>query len=203
MPMGIYSKLSKIQQTLIAPKNQYNSFGKYSYRSCEDIFEAIKPHLKEHKLSLTISDELVMVGERYYVKATATLIDCETDECVTNSAYAREDAAKTGMSESQVTGACSSFARKYCLNGLFCIDDVKDEDEREGVTAEPEPKKVAAKKEVDNTKYIEEITKKLKEDNLDVAKFCALYKIPDINGMTEKFYKHAISRWDTVKSKIS
>lgn len=122
----LYEKLYYIQQELKAPKGQYNDYGKYNYRSCEDIFEAVKPILKDLKLSLTLSDELVMVGERYYIKATAILTD--GDNIIQNTAYAREEETKKGMDGSQITGASSSYARKYALNGLFLIDDVKDSD---------------------------------------------------------------------------
>ena len=122
----IASKLLNIQQELKAPKNQRNDFGKYNYRSCEDIFEAVKPLLKENKLTLRLTDELVNIGERYYVKATAILTD--GTESIENVAYAREEETKKGMDGSQITGASSSYARKYALNGLFLIDDVKDSD---------------------------------------------------------------------------
>lgn len=126
--MSVYSKLFEIQQNLKAPKTQYNKFGKYNYRSCEDILEAVKPLLMEQKAVVTISDELVFIGQRYYIKATACLLDIETGEKVERAAYAREDENKKGMDLSQVTGASSSYARKYALNGLFCIDDNKDSD---------------------------------------------------------------------------
>ena len=127
--MNIYEKLNKIQTELKAPKGQYNSFGKYKYRSCEDILEAIKPFLTETKTVLTISDEIVFIGDRFYVKAIADLRDCENENsCITNTAYAREDDSKKGMDGSQITGASSSYARKYALNGLFAIDDTKDAD---------------------------------------------------------------------------
>lgn len=120
------SKLLEIQHRLKAPKGQYNSFGKYKYRSCEDILEAVKPILHEVGCTLTLSDEPVVIGDRYYIKATARLTGADTSEVVT--AYAREDAEKKGMDGSQVTGTASSYARKYALNGLFCIDDTKDAD---------------------------------------------------------------------------
>lgn len=119
-------KLLKIQNKLKAPKNQINDFGGYNYRSCEDIFEAVKPLLEEEKLILRLTDELVNVGERYYIKATAILTD--GNETIENVAYAREEESKKGMDGSQITGASSSYARKYALNGLFLIDDVKDSD---------------------------------------------------------------------------
>lgn len=128
--MSIYAKLAEIQVKLKAPKSQYNSFGKYNYRSCEDILEAVKPLLLETKTTLLLTDELVMIGQRYYVKATATLIDSETsNQQVSVTAYAREEEEKKGMDGSQITGASSSYARKYALSGLFAIDDNKDSDE--------------------------------------------------------------------------
>lgn len=119
-------RVGDIQHKLKAPKGQYNSFGKYNYRSCEDILEGVKPLLKEHNLALLIDDEIVQIGERYYVKATAKITDGR--ELVSATAYAREPDTKKGMDESQITGATSSYARKYALNALLCIDDTKDAD---------------------------------------------------------------------------
>ena len=119
-------KLLEIQQKLKAPKNQKNSFGGYNYRSCEDILEAVKPLLKEQGLLLRLDDELVQIGERYYIKATAIISDGKEE--IRNTSYAREEETKKGMDGSQITGASSSYARKYALNGLFLIDDVKDSD---------------------------------------------------------------------------
>lgn len=140
--MNIYEKLLKTQVELKAPKGQYNSFGKYKYRSCEDILEALKPVLDKLKLTLFISDEIVEVGGSYklekkeetvetvgrkYVKATITLVNTEKpDEQIKVSALAREEEIKKGMDGSQITGASSSYARKYALNGMFMIDDTKD-----------------------------------------------------------------------------
>lgn len=142
--MNIYEKLSAIQTELKAPKGQYNSFGKYRYRSCEDILEALKPILAKYKCALTLSDSINTSGDtygeeaqiRFYVCATATLYDCESERAgnsgivntICNSAYAREDVSKKGMDGSQITGTASSYARKYALNGLFLIDDTKDAD---------------------------------------------------------------------------
>ena len=119
-------RVGDIQHKLKAPKGQYNSFGKYNYRSCEDILEGVKPLLKEHDLALLIDDEIVQIGERYYVKATAKITDGR--EIVSATAYAREPDTKKGMDESQITGATSSYARKHALNALLCIDDTKDAD---------------------------------------------------------------------------
>lgn len=124
--MSIIETLSAIQAQLKAPKNQYNSFGKYKYRSCEDILEGLKPLLAEYKAALVIQDEIQAIGNRIYVKATATLRQGDTE--ISTSAYAREAETKKGMDDAQVTGATSSYARKYALNGLFAIDDTKDAD---------------------------------------------------------------------------
>jgi len=129
----ITEKLLEVQATLKAPKGQTNTFGKYKYRSCEDILEALKPLLKKNGLTLGISDEIVMIGERYYVKATAKVADAENVLEVT--AYAREPEEKKGMDLAQLTGATSSYARKYALNGMFCIDDTKDADTMDNTDA--------------------------------------------------------------------
>lgn len=126
--MSVYVKLMQVQVELKAPKSQYNSFGKYKYRSCEDIQEAVKPLETKYNVALFLSDEPTMTGERYYIKATATFVDLETGETVQNTGYAREEESKKGMDGSQVTGTASSYARKYALNGLFLIDDTKDAD---------------------------------------------------------------------------
>ena len=126
--MSVYEKLSKVQSELKAPKGQYNSFGKYKYRSCEDILEAVKPLNAKHGVVLTVGDEVVEISNRFYVKATATFVDIESGEKIINTALAREDDSKKGMDGSQITGTASSYARKYCLNGLYCIDDTKDAD---------------------------------------------------------------------------
>jgi hypothetical protein len=120
-------ELKDIQVSLVAPKNQFNSFGKYNYRSCEDIMMGLKPHLSELKCSVVISDDIVMIGDRIYVKATATLINEKGDKVSCNG-FAREPVMKKGMDEAQITGSASSYARKYALNGLFAIDDSKDVD---------------------------------------------------------------------------
>ena len=124
----IYEKIFNVQQSLVAPKDQFNSFGKYKYRSCEGILEALKPILQANKLIVLLSDEVKEIGNRVYVVATAQAIDAETGEMVQTTASAREEDSKKGMDASQVTGASSSYARKYALNGLFAIDDNKDSD---------------------------------------------------------------------------
>lgn len=126
--MAIYEKLIKVQTLLKAPKSQYNNFGKYNYRSCEDILEAVKPILEEVGLTLLITDTIEIIANRYYVKAECTLIDTEDGSNLKTTAYAREAEEKKGMDVAQVTGATSTYARKYALNGLFLIDDTKDDD---------------------------------------------------------------------------
>lgn len=126
--MTIHEKLAAIQKELKAPKNQYNSYGKFSYRNCEDILEAVKPLCDKNKVVLFLNDEVLFIQTRFYIKATATLMDLEGAGVIDVSAYAREEEAKKGMDGSQVTGAASSYARKYALNGMFCIDDAKDSD---------------------------------------------------------------------------
>ena len=146
-------ELVSIQQELKAPKGQYNSFGKYHYRSCEDILEAVKPLLGKYNCFLNVSDQIEMVGDRIYVKATATLTNSE-GKSVTSTAFAREQENKAGMDSSQLTGSTSSYARKYALNGLFCIDDTKDADtmdnSSEGKTAYVAP----AEKKEDNRPWM-------------------------------------------------
>jgi hypothetical protein len=134
--------LNKIQKELKAPKGQTNDFGKYKYRSCEDILEAVKPLLGD--CMLTLSDEIVMLGDRFYVKATATLFTDDSDK-VSVSAFARESFDKKGMDSAQITGAASSYARKYALNGLFCIDDTKDADTKDNTEEAKAPAKPAVK----------------------------------------------------------
>ena len=148
---SLKSKLMHIQTELKAPKNLYNSFGKYHYRNAEGIQEALKPFEKEYGVTVTLSDEIVEVGGRVYVKATATITDAE--ESISVTAYAREALDKKGMDDAQVTGATSSYARKYALNGLFLLDDTKDVDTEEYQSAgkqapsRPAPKSEAPKKE--------------------------------------------------------
>ena len=125
----IYEKLGAIQAKLKAPKGQFNDFGKYKYRSCEDVLEAVKPLLSEYKCVLLLRDSIESAEGRVYIKATAQFFDIEAPETfIEVTAYAREEETKKGMDASQVTGAASSYARKYALNGLFCIDDTKDSD---------------------------------------------------------------------------
>ena len=138
--MGIYEKMQTIQNELNVPKGQFNKFGNYKYRSCEDILQALKPHLKNTGTVINISDEIIQVSDRVYVQATVSLIDIETGEKIETKAAAREEPMKKGMDGSQITGSASSYARKYALNGLFGIDDTKDTDAMENQNNEAEIK---------------------------------------------------------------
>lgn len=133
--MTISEKLAAIQAELKAPKNQRNNFGGYNYRSCEDILEAVKPLLAKYEATIVLSDEIVQLGERYYIKATATFASAKNDDtpAISNTAFAREAETKKGMDEAQITGTASSYSRKYALNGLLLIDDAKDADTDEYV----------------------------------------------------------------------
>ena len=139
--MSVYLKLLNVQSELKAPKSQYNSFGGYKYRSCEDILEALKPILNKNKATVIMSDDILFVEGRHYIKATVKFIDIENGETVESSALAREDLTKKGMDLSQITGSVSSYARKYALNGMFAIDDTKDSDSTNTHGVEPDKPK--------------------------------------------------------------
>ena len=160
--MNIYEKLSAIQCELKAPKNQFNKFGGYNYRSCEDILEAVKPLCAKYKTTLVLEDEIVSIGTRYYVKATARLYDNDPQDqghiAVKAEAYAREEESKKGMDGSQVTGASSSYARKYALNGLFSIDDAKDSDAANTGESAAQKPAAAQKSDAQKKEPVPEIT---------------------------------------------
>lgn len=164
----IQKKLMEIQKALNVPKGNYNAFGKYKYRSCEDILEAVKPILQKNKTTLILSDSIEFIGDRHYIKATVTLYDLEKDESITATAYAREELTKKGMDASQITGCASSYARKYALNGLFCIDDVKDADTMDN------------RKETATLKQVEYLEKVYTGDNMK-----KLLKAQGINSINE------------------
>lgn len=211
--MNVYEKLATVQQELIAPKNQYNKFGNYNYRSCEDILEGLKPLLQKVKAVVKITDEVVLIGDRYYIKATATFIDIENGESVSNIAYAREEENVKGMSCSQVTGSASSYARKYALNGLFCIDDVKDADSRDNRQSEAtEPKKAEEQQqkkaeeqqqEIERMKISEVKVKSLQarceKEGVPIDKITRLYKVGSIAELTEKQFRNINDHWEDIK----
>lgn len=165
----IYTKLSHIQNELKAPKNQYNSFGKYNYRNCEDILEAVKPICKKHRTTLVLTDSVELIGERYYIKSIARLQDWDSIEYVEGVAYARESKDKKGMDDSQVSGATSSYARKYALNGLFNIDDTKDFDTDESQRQQNNGKQQPAKQQINIQEEIKKRTSYLIELGVDFA----------------------------------
>ena len=182
MKTELHKKLWTIQQSLNAPKGQYNKFGGYAYRSAEDILEAVKPLLQN--VTLMVSDEIVLIGDRYYVKATATLSDGE--DSISATAFAREEKEQKGMTAGQLTGATSSYARKYALNGLFCIDDAKDPDTdayAKQTGQQPRQQKNPPKQQPQQPKA---------PPNPDevLARFCdAAAKAPDANKLREMFGK--------------
>jgi hypothetical protein len=181
--MNIYEKLANVQAALKAPKGQRNTFGNYNYRSCEDIVEAVKPLLKENGLLLNLTDDLVLVGDRYYIKATAMVYDIENGGCHGVTAFAREEESKKGMDGSQVTGASSSYARKYALNGLFAIDDTKDSDatNTHGKDA-PKETKPETKKDGPKMTPRQMLIARLNELGIDVNAFA---KANNLNGKTD------------------
>ena len=200
--MGTYAKLAIIQQELNVPKNQWNDYGKYNYRSCEDILEGLKPLLQKVNAAIRISDEIVQIGERYYVKATATFVDLEDETKITNTAYAREDLTKKGMDASQITGATSSYARKYALNGLFCIDDVKDSDlndnqEDEQQKAEEQQKQIEVQK-IPDVK-VKALISRCEGDGVDTKNILKLYKVNSLADLTEKQFKNINDYWQKIK----
>ena len=193
----LQQKLIEIQAELKAPKSQFNKFGGYNYRNCEDILEAVKPLCAKHEIVPLLSDEIVMIGDRFYIKATAKVTDGK-DEIAT-TAYARESKDKKGMDESQITGSASSYARKYALNGLFCIDDTKDADfmdNSQNSKSQQQPKPQPAKE-----KYVagyDEFLKIQKEKNVppaEITKYVAAeFKKPRV-CMLDEFEMVAALKW--------
>lgn len=181
--MELQAKLLAIQCELVAPKNQYNAFGKYNYRSCEDILEAVKPLCKSYGAVLTVTDTVECCGDRVYIVATATLTDTESDKSISVRAFAREATAKKGMDDAQVTGSTSSYARKYALNGLFCIDDCKDPDVpqqgTQGKQKEQARQQAAEKISPDQVAILKE-----NAENERVKKALAYYKVSRIEDLT-------------------
>ena len=163
-----------------APKGQYNSFGKYKYRSCEDIVESVKPLLKQNGLLLTLTDEIMNIGERFYVKATATIIDTAEGKEISVCAFAREEETKKGMDGSQVTGASSSYARKYALNGIFCIDDTKDSDSTNTGDEAPKQERVPFSESKKTPR--QQLIARLNELGIDVNAYAAA---KHLNGKTD------------------
>lgn len=193
--MNIYGKLTALQNKLKAPKGQYNSFGKYAYRNAEDILESVKPLLAEFGLAMFISDSIEVYDTRTYVKATVTLVNSDKpDEIITNCAYAREEEDKKGMDGSQITGASSSYARKYAMNAMFAIDDTKDSDTT-NTHGKDDTKSGTVKKELTRTEMIDVFNSMAKEKQ---EKAFADYKeqtgktVKEAKYLTTEFLRNAI-----------
>lgn len=193
--MSVYLKLVNVQCKLKSPKSQYNSFGKYSYRNCEDILEALKPLLDEEKAIVNLSDSVVLIGERYYIESTAKFIDAETGEIVEVKGLAREEDSKKGMDSSQLTGSTSSYARKYALNGLFAIDDTKDSD-----TTNTHNKSDSKPKQTSTNMNIKPNMQPMTESNLiSEGRRKRMYAIS--NGKDQVKVKEIISKYGFASSK--
>lgn len=194
--MSVYEKLLSIQAELKAPKNQHNSFGNFNYRSCEDILEALKPLLHTTRTTVTISDEIINIGTRFYVKATAALHDLETGEIITTAAYAREPENRPKMDDAQATGSSSSYARKYALNGLFLIDDAKDPDFTN--TGQQEKQKQNRQTGSRNAvqyvqqSHINAIRAEINRTGAKEAAVCYQYHIKRLEDMTMQQFKNAM-----------
>lgn len=177
--------LINIQRELKAPKSNYNSFGKYNYRSAEDILTAVKPLLEKYACTMTISDEVVQVGDRYYIKATVTLRD-DSGAVEMVTALAREDEVKKGMDGSQITGTASSYARKYALNGLFLIDDTKDADT-------DEYQRQTADSKISKQKALA-LLQELNNKGVNIEKLMAQYRVTKLEDLTETQHSDIIQK---------
>jgi hypothetical protein len=199
--MTIHEKMMKIQTTLKAPKNLYNSFGNYKYRNAEGILEAVKPLLEEQKLAMYITDDVIAVGDRVYVKATVKVQDIETEASVEATALAREAQSKKGMDDSQITGTASSYARKYALNGIFLLDDTKDADTDEN----RKERQAREEKQADDKKSNDVANmkiSKIKQDSLlglcdeeafDINKILKSYHHTKLEEITEGEYQYIVA----------
>lgn len=194
--------LRNIQSKLNAPKNQYNSFGKYSYRSCESILEAVKPLLKENNAEVVLTDEIIEIAGRVYVKATAIFTAEDIDEVIV-TAYAREPENKKGMDESQITGTASSYARKYALNGLFLIDDNKDADtdEHQIERNARADKKARAEDPKISTEKIEQLENIANDANVSIEAICKRFNLATLQDMTISQFASAIRMLEATMKK--
>lgn len=192
--LDITEKLSEIQTRMDVPKDKHNDFGGYDYRSAESILNEFKKYSREYNVSLTLKDEIVEIAGRVYVKSTATFIDCENGGEISVPAYAREPETKPKMDESQVTGSTSSYARKYAMNALFLLDDVKDPDTNEYAKQTGADKKSGGKKEqkANDGKItqgqIKELRKIFEKNKIDEAKAIAGYSAQKIEDLTQQQY---------------
>ena len=196
-----------------APKNRHNKFGGYSYRSCEDILEAVKPLLKKYKAIIRLNDRIEQIGDRYYVNAQAFFYDVESEDGVTCAeAYAREPEEKKGMDAAQITGTASSYARKYALNALLLIDDVKDADSNEfreeqeaKANRSNKQKKTEASEEVAfdalvSAAQVTTIERMLEKADVPAEKFCTIYKITNLTELPADQYDDAVKKLETAIS---
>lgn len=210
----ISEKLLKIQTQIKAPKNLYNSFGKYHYRNAEGICEAVKPYLTEQNCALLLEDEIIEVGGRVYVQAYARLIDCETGERICATALARESEEKKGMDASQITGTASSYARKYALNGLFLLDDTKDADTDEyanqnagksnSKNSEEEQDKrktEALAKEKVSDLYVKALASRCESDGVPESLIHSLYNVKALKDLTNYQYRNINENWERIVEK--
>ena len=194
-------KLSKIQSEIKAPKNKFNSFGKYNYRNAEGILEAFKPFIEMHKVSLVVTDDVKQVGDRYYIEATATLYCTEEGEFVSAKALARESADKKGMDDSQITGTASSYARKYALNGLFLLDDTKDADSDEAKIEADSKAKTDPKNVKVSRAHIATIKSEMKRTGTTMENFLKAMNVQKIEDMTMDLFNVAMKRFENTSSK--
>jgi hypothetical protein len=178
--MNIHEKLLSVQVSLKAPKSQFNNFGNYFYRSCDDILSAVKPLLEDVKCTILLDDEIVLVGDRFYVKATAIFTDCESEGQIICKAFAQEAGSKKGMDVAQVTGSTSTYARKYALNGLLCIDDSKDAD-------------TGVSEEVEKTELVERFKSEIKRTGKSLNFFLKEAAAKDISELAPDFLQNALT----------
>lgn len=191
-------ELINIQHKLKAPKGRKNSFGNYNYRSCEDILEAVKPLLAEEECTLTLSDDMVAIGERIYVKAVATIR--KGDESVTVTAFAREAESKKGMDSSQITGTASSYARKYALNGLFLIDDTKDADTDEYANQTKAGENIEEDRPINKTE-VKTLTQLSESYKVNTADICKRYKVNKLEDLSYHQYGAALRVFKSMEKK--
>ena len=189
----------RIQTQIKAPKNLYNSFGKYNYRNAEGICEAVKPFLEKENVSLILVDDMVAIGNRYYLKATARLLDNENNENIEVSAFAREPEQKKGMDESQITGTASSYARKYALNGLFLLDDTKDADtdEYHNQTAYQQ----ANNKPTVTSEQVGKLKVEMLRTGATEQYICEYYKLNKLIDMTQEQFVNAMEMFKKTPDK--
>lgn len=198
--MSLREKLMRIQVELKAPKNLYNSFGKYKYRNAEGIQEALKPMEKTYNVTTILTDEMIDISGRIYVKAIATIMDCDSEDSISTTAYAREADAKKGMDEAQITGATSSYARKYALNALFLLDDTKDVDSEE-YQAQAKAEKPAETKPKTQTAPAGHSKDEIKAKYQELIQFCSENEI-DLRAVCKEFSLNAKSSYEDFENAL-